>query len=244
MDETQKLIKSTIEGVTKKQYGINVVVEYVADVSERTQELQQECGEKLNSVYDAEHFTGTFIPAVKNNPYYILIQENRESMLEIMTAFHEYRHLIDFVLFLKTVTDNNIDALKNSPLYVTFNVYSEYAATLFGTKKYIEIVKLEDMSQKELAEAILQSAKETYWKLEGIDNRYQLLVHSMQYIGNIVACGQFSDEIDTQKLISEMELSEELYPILGHVFMYEDKYKWYEDLDKMMRKFVDGGVES
>lgn len=63
MDETQKLIKSTIEGVTKKQYGINVVVEYVADVSERTQELQQECGEKLNSVYDAEHFTGTFIPA-------------------------------------------------------------------------------------------------------------------------------------------------------------------------------------
>lgn len=72
----------------------------------------------------------------------------------------------------------------------------------------------------------------------------QLLVHSMQYIGNIVACGQFSDEIDTQKLISEMELSEELYPILGHVFMYEDKYKWYEDLDKMMRKFVDGGVES
>ena len=32
-----------------------------------------------------------------------------------------------------------------------------------------------------------------------------------------------------------MELSEELYPILGHVFMYEDKYKWYEDLDKMMR---------
>lgn len=44
--------------------------------------------------------------------------------------------------------------------------------------------------------------------------------YEMQYIGNIVACGQFSDEIDTQKLISEMELSEELYPILGHVFMY------------------------
>lgn len=244
MNETQKLIKSTIEDATKKQYGINVVVEYVADVSERTQELQQECGEKLNSVYDAEHFTGTFILAVNNNPYYILIQENRESMLDVMTAFHEYRHLIDFVLFLKTVTDNNINTLKNSPLYVTFNVYSEYAATVFGIKKYIEIVKLEDMSQKELAEAILQSAKEIYWKLEGIDNRYQLLVHSMQYIGNIVACGQFSDEIDTQNLIREMELSEELYPILGHIFMYEDKYKWYEDLDKMMRNFVEGGVES
>lgn len=244
MNETQKLIKSTIENTTKRQYGIDIVVEYVANVSERTQELQQECGEKLNSVYDAEYFAGTFIPAVNNNPYYILIQENRESMLDVMTAFHEYRHLIDFVLFLKTVTDNNIDILKNSPLYVTFNVYSEYAATLFGTKKYIDIVNLEDMSQKELAEAILQSAKEQYLKLDGINNRYQLLVHSMQYIGNIVACGQFSDEIDTQNLISEMELSEELYPVLGHIFMYEDKYKWYEDLDKMMRIFVNRGVES
>lgn len=244
MNETQKLIKATIEDATKKHYGIDIVVEYVTDVSERTQELQQGYGEKLNSVYDAEHFTGTFIPAENNNPYYILIQENRESMLDVMTTFHEYRHLIDFVLFLKTVTDNNIDTLKNSPLYVTFNVYSEYAATVFGTKKYIEIVKLEDMSQKELAEAILQSAKEIYRKMEGIYNRYQLLVHSMQYIGNIVACGQFSDEIDTKNLISEMELSEELYPILGHIFMYEDKYKWYEDLDKMMRSFVNGGVES
>lgn len=244
MNETQKLIKSTIEDATKKQYGINVVVEYVADVSERTQELQQECGEKLNSVYDAEHFTGTFIPAVNNNTYYILIQENRESMLDVMTAFHEYQHLIDYIRFKDTVFDGDIETMKNSPLYVTFNVYSEYAATLFGTKKYIEIVKLDDMSQKELAEAILQSTKEIYWKLEGIVNRYQLIVHSMQYIGNIVACGQFSDEIDAQNLISEMELSEELYPILVHVFMYEDKYKWYEDLDKMMRNFVDGGVES
>lgn len=244
MNETQKLIKSCIEEKTKQQYGIDVVVEYVADVSERTQEIQKECGEKLNSVYEGEHFTGTFIPAVNNNPYYILIQEDRESMLDVMTAFHEYRHLLDYVLFLRTVANNNAETLKNSPLYVTFNVYSEYAATEFGTEKYIEIVKLEDMSQKELAEAILQSGKEKYWKLEGIVNRYQLLVHSMQYVGNIVACGQFSDEIDAQNLISEMELSEELYPILKHVFSGEDKYKWYEDLDKTMRNFVDGGVES
>ena len=244
MNDTQKLIKATIEETTKQQYGIDVVVEYVADVTERTQELQKECGEKLNSVYEGEHFTGTFIPAVNNNPYYILIQEDRESMLDVMTAFHEYRHLLDYVLFLRTVANNNAETLKNSPLYVTFNVYSEYAATVFGTKKYIENIKLEDMSQKELAEAILQSAIENYWKLEGIVNRYQLLVHSMQYIGNIVACGEVSDEIDTKNLISEMELSEELYPILKHVFLYEDKYKWYEDLDDMMRNFVDGGVES
>lgn len=244
MNKTQKLIKSAIEDAIKKQCGIDVVVEYVTNVSERTKELQQICGEKLNSIYDAEYTTGTFIPAVNNNPYYILIQENRESMSDVMTAFHEYKHLIDFILFLKTVANNNIDTLKNSPLYVTFNVYSEYAATLFGTQEYIKFVKRENMSQKELAEAILQRDNAIYWNLEGIDNRYQLLVHSVQYVGSIVACCQFSDEIDTQRLISEMALSDELKPIFNHIFMYEDKYQWYKDLDKIMRGFVDGGIES
>lgn len=244
MNKTQKLIKSAIEDAIKKQCGIDVVVEYVTNVSERTKELQQICGEKLNSIYDAEYTTGTFIPAVNNNPYYILIQENRESMSDVMTAFHEYKHLIDFILFLKTVANNNIDTLKNSLLYVTFNVYSEYAATLFGTQEYIKFAKRENMSQKELAEAILQRDNAIYWNLEGIDNRYQLLVHSVQYVGSIVACCQFSDEIDTQRLISEMVLSDELKPIFNHISMYEDKYQWYKDLDKIMRGFVDGGIES
>lgn len=244
MNETQKLIKSTIENSAKQQYGIDIVVEYVADVSERTQELQQECGEKFNSVYTAEHCTGAFIPTVNNNPCYILIQEDRESMLDVMTAFHEYRHLIDFVLFFKTVANNNIDILKKSPLYTTFNVYSEYAATMYGTKEYIDIVKLGDMSQKELAEAIFQQRKTTYWNLEGIDNRYQLLVHSVQYLGEIFACGQFTNKIDIQASIREMELSSEMCPIFNHIFMYEDKYQWYEKLNRIMRDFVDGGIKN
>lgn len=244
MNETQRLIKNTIENTTRKNYSIEVLVEYVDNVDKQVQKIENQFGTKFRVVYDATNLTGTFVPAVNKNPYYIIVKSEQNDMMYVKTAFHEYQHLIDYIRFKDTVFDGDIETMKNSPLYVTFNVYSEYAATLFGTKKYIEIVKLDDMSQKELAEAILQSAKEIYWKLEGIVNRYQLLVHSMQYIGNIVACGQFSDEIDTQNLISEMELSEELYPILGHVFMYEDKYKWYEDLDKMMRNFVDGGVES
>ena len=244
MNKTQELIKSSIEEETKKQFDINVVVEYVSDVSKRTHELQQQCGEKLNSVYDAEHFTGTFIPTVNNNPYYILIQENRESMLDVMTAFHEYKHLIDYILFLKSAFDDDIELLKNSPMYVTFNVYSEYAATLFGTEKYIEIVTFEDMSKKELAKSILRSAKITYWDLRKINNRYQLLVYSMQYVGNIIACSHFIDDIDVQELVDEMELSDKLHPILNHIFRFENKYEWYRDLDKIMREFVDGGVES
>ena len=126
--------------------------------------------------------------AIGNNPYYILVQENRESMLDIMTAFHEYKHLIDYVLFFKVVCDNDIELLKKSLMYITFNVYSEYSATRFGVKKYIETVNFEDMNQKELAESILEIAKEEYRNLQGVKNRYQLLVHSMQYLGNIMGC--------------------------------------------------------
>ena len=188
MNETQILIKTSIENETKQQLGVDVIVEYVPNISLRKQELQKQAGEKFNSVYNADHFTGTFIPAIGNNPYYILVQENRESMLDIMTAFHEYKHLIDYVLFFKVVCDNDIELLKKSPMYITFNVYSEYSATRFGVKKYIETVNFEDMNQKELAESILEIAKEEYRNLQGVKNRYQLLVHSMQYLGNIMGC--------------------------------------------------------
>ena len=98
MNETQKLIKSVIEDQTKKLYGIEVIVDYVSDVSARILELQQS-GANLNSVYDAEYCTGAFIPAVNDNPYYILIQKDRKTKLDVMTAFHEFKHLIDYVMF-------------------------------------------------------------------------------------------------------------------------------------------------
>ena len=244
MNETQILIKTSIENETKQQLGVDVIVEYVPNISLRKQELQKQAGEKFNSVYNADHFTGTFIPAIGNNPYYILVQENRESMLDIMTAFHEYKHLIDYVLFFKVVCDNDIELLKKSLMYITFNVYSEYSATRFGVKKYIETVNFEDMNQKELAESILEIAKKEYRNLQGVKNRYQLLVHSMQYLGNIMGCSIFVDSADIQSLISEMELLDELLPTFNHIIAYENTYEWYENLDRIMRDFVDGGANS
>lgn len=242
MDDTQKLIKTLIESESDKQLGIDVIVEYLSDIDARVKDIERKCGVKLNSVYDTDNVTGTFVPAINGNPYYILIKESRECMLYVMTAFHEYRHLIDYVIFLKTIFDNNVELLKNSPLNVTFNVYSEYAATMFGVQKYIQIVKIDDMDQKDLAKLILQNAKSAYENFQCIKTPYQLLVHSMQYIGNIVACGQFIDDIDIQRLISEMEMSDELYPVITHAFMFENKYEWYTEMDKIMRDFVNGGV--
>lgn len=244
MDDTQKLVKDSIEKELKNTFCVDAIVEYTSDVTLRIHEIEQQCGEKFKPVYEANIVAGAFLPAVKDNPYYILIKDNVEEMKYIMTAYHEYKHLIDYLLFFKTVFNNDSLQLEKSSLYGAFNVYSEYSATMFGVKEYIEKVTLGDLSQEELAETILQRAKTTYWNLKGIDNRYQLLVHSVQYLGGIVACGQFIDKIDIQGYIREMELSSELCPVFNHIFMYEDKYQWYEKLSRIMRKFVDGGIEN
>lgn len=238
MTENQEFLKLFIETDAKKQFDVDVCVEYVADVSDRVKELERIIGEKFNPVYEADTFTGQFIPAVNNNPYYILIQENRRDMLDVMTAFHEYRHLIDFIYFFRTVFDGDIDKLKGSPLYVTFNVYSEYSAMVYGIQKYIEIMGREGISKDELGGLILQNARSQYENMLGIENRYQLLIHSIKYLGNIVACSSY---VDTQGLVSEMYCSEELYPIMNHMSIYINKYEWYIEMDKIMRDFVDGG---
>lgn len=88
MNETQQLIKSLIEQTGRQELGIDIIVEYVSDVNERILEIENQCQEKFNSVYETNKLTGTFIPSIDQNPYYILVQKDRNNMLDVMTAFH------------------------------------------------------------------------------------------------------------------------------------------------------------
>ena len=240
MNETQQLIKSIIEQKAKQELGMDVVVEYVPDVNERCLEIENQCQEKLGSVYENDKLTGMFIPPINQNPAYILVQRDRENMLDVMTAFHEYRHLIDYFVFLQTMFDNDTEKMRHSHFYITFNVYSEFAATLSGVLHYLKIISIEGMSQKELCKIILQNSKRAYQNLEGIVNRYQLLVHSLQYFGNVIACSNFLEDMNLESIIDEMELSHELKPVLAYILTFENNYEWYKTLDTTMRTFVDG----
>lgn len=242
MNETQQLIKMQIEQNAKQEFGIDVVVEYVSDVNERQVEIENQYQEKFNSVYEAGKLTGAFLPSVGQNPYYILVQENRNNMLDVMTAFHEYRHLLDYVDFLHTVFNNDAEKMKYSQLYITFNVYSEFSATQSGVLNYLKIVSIEGITQKELSEIVLQNAKLNYQDLEGIVNRYQLLVHSLQYLGYVIPCSIYLEGINFKQIVDNMELSDELKPVIAHILSFENKYDWYETSDKLMRYFVDGDI--
>lgn len=244
MNDTQRLIKESIESTIRKAYLAEVKVEYVDNVNERVQEIENICGIKFNAVYDAMNITGTFIPAVNGNPYYIVIKSERNDNLDVMTAFHEYQHLIDYIQFIGTVFDGNIEAMKVSPLYVTFNVYSEYSATLFGTQQYFKIVSFEGFTQSEIAKQYFQQAKSEYCDFANIENRYQLLIHSLSYCAKLIACGKFIDDLDVENHLDELELADEIKPILCNILRFNANNDWYELNDKMMRTFVDGGVVS
>ncbi len=242
MNETQQLIKTQIEQKVKQELGIDVVVEYVFDVNERRLEIENQYQIKFNSVYETDKLTGTFIPLVGHNPYYILIQKNRNNMLDVMTAFHEYRHLLDYHDFIHTVFGNDAEKMKYSPLYITFNVYSEFSATQSGVLHYLKYVSLEGMTQNELCKILLKEAEVAYQNLEGIVNRYQLLVHSLQYLGYVIPCSIYLEDINFKQIVDNMELSDELKPVIAHILSFENKYDWYETSDKLMRSFVDGGI--
>lgn len=244
MNDTQKLIKDTIESTIRKTYHTEVIVEYVDNVDKKVQKIENQCGSKLSSVYEAANLAGTFIPAVNGNPYYIIIKRNQNDMKYVMTAFHEYQHLKDYIQFINTVFDGDIETMKKSPLYATFNVYSEYSATLFGTQQYFKIVSFEGMTQSEIATLHLQQAKSAYCDFTSIKNRYQLLIHSLSFCGELMACNEFVDDLNVNNYLDEMELADEIKPILFNILNFNATSDWYKLNDRMMRAFVDGGIES
>lgn len=241
MNDTQKLIKKSIESAAREILNVDLVVEYVGNVLERVRVIEKIYGIKFGPVYNTENVTGTFVPSVNGSPYYLLIQQNRNDMLDVMTVFHEYRHLVDYIQFKDTVYKGNIEEMKDDPIYVTFNVYSEYAATFFGVQQYFRNVSTNSMTSEQLAKLYFKQANSEYLDFTNIINRYQLLRHSLVYLGELLACSEFIENFDVNYYIDKMELSDELKPIICNILQFTNEKAWYELNDKMMRTFVDGG---
>lgn len=238
MTDTQKIIKQTIENYVKTNLGSIVVVEYVSDVSARASEIVSAYPENFYNAYEATHFTGTFIPQVGDNPFYILIQEDRPQCLDVMTAFHEYQHLLDYVCFLSTACHNDINYLRNNPLYKTFNIYSEFSATKTGIIQYARTVTLGTMSLTEKCEGLLETYCSMYRRFEGIETRYQLLVHCIQFFGCITAASMIDPSYDISPYFEEIEFLSELSPVFNVLTSFEDSIDWYEHFDRIARIFV------
>ena len=239
MTELQYAIKQSIEAETKKTLGVDVIVEYVPDVNARIEEIINQSHETFNSVYESENFTGTFIPSVGTEPFRILIREKRNQNLDIMSAFHEYQHMIDYCKFLNTVFSGDVEGLKHSPLYVTFNIYSEFSATKAGIVYYGKTVKFIDSPLEDRCQALLETYLDSYRRcFPRIANRYQLLIHTIQYYGCIAAIPAICQEYDISEFFHEIQFINELRQVLERINSFEDTTLWYKEFDKTARKFI------
>lgn len=241
MNDLQLEIKNCIEAQVQKDYGVKVVVEYVSDIEVRKKQILETMSEKMNQTYDADHYTGVFIPQAEDNPYYILIQENRNNNLDIMTAFHEYQHLRDYIIFLNVVFHNNVDALKDSQLYISFNLYSEFMATREGMYQYIKYKYSEVYMTKDKYIEQLEVFLKEYKKFQGVKTRYQLLMHNLVFLGRIIAIQLIDAEIDVSYYTHELFSLKEnagFEQVVACLVSYDNSAEWYIEFDKVVREFI------
>ena len=215
MTDAQKKQKQFIEKCAKDTIGINLVVEYVPDVSMRVLEITSKYSENIYNAYNAKHFTGTFIPQVGENPYYILVQQKRNQQLDVMTVYHEYQHVIDYVRFLDTVFHGDVEALKKSPLYYPFNVYSEFSATKAGITHYGKTVKFLNTPIEDRCIALLETYLNMYRNFYGIESRGDFLIHTIQYYGCIMAIPSICQSVDLLPFLEDF-----LVPVVSSVSFF------------------------
>ena len=165
MTDLQIQIKSILESLFEEITGEKILVEYVANVDEKVKEIQKQIGVTMHNVYEAIHYTGSFLPATENSCCYIIIQEDRKDNLDIMTAFHEIQHALEYTMFLNCIYNKNRQQMIDSKMYQTFQIYSEYSATRTGISNYLKYVQHSDMSQKEFANCVFNKyRKNTIWR--------------------------------------------------------------------------------
>lgn len=238
MTEVQEQIKSILESSFEHVTGEKIIVEYVTDVSARANEIQTQSGVNMRDVYEATQYTGVFIPATDNSCSYILIQEYRNDNLDIMTAFHEMQHAIEYIMLLNCIFEKNRQRMIDSSVYPTFQIYSEFSATRTGISKYLTFVNHSDMSQDEFANCLVDTYRRDYLDFSNITTRYQLVIHTMQYLGVLVGVKDVIKDFDLDSEIYCIKYLDEFQDIFDLLNSFAFNYNWFETFDKVAREFI------
>lgn len=238
MEEFYMGIKKCIENTTKEIFSKKIIVEFVSNVSARAKEITEIDSQRWSNVYESKKFTGYFVHETENHCSYILIDSNRSHEDMLITAYHEMKHMIDFYMFLK-IFDGDMNKMINSNINKTFNIYSEYEAVMFGYVHFLKMCLL-DKDKKYKTKLLIRKTKLIYEDMEQIENKYQFLIHSIQYFGVLMACKEFDDFFDFDKEIAEMDSILELIPIFNMLKNTSKirNYEWFVDFDSKCRKYI------
>lgn len=242
MTKEQQCIKNNMEQMFYNFFGEKIEIEYVDDVKSSVESFLQEYGLNMREANSANVLTGSFLPATSRTNHKIFIKRERNDCLDVMTAFHEIQHAIDYVKLLREVFYCDQEKMKNSELYESFQLFSEYNAVRFGIKNYLQLVEKENMTKTELAQLLLDGSRKTFLDYSTIHNRWQLAFHIFEYLGAVHAVKELFYNMDLQEYESLLEQDNAKY-IIDAISSFEFSEDWFSFFNLRIRKFVNNEIQ-
>lgn len=236
----KEALKTNAEKVFYDHYGKKIIVEFVSDVVLRGNEIGAN-DKNVKTVYSSTHYTGMFIPETENHCTYILAEDGRSDCDTVITVFHELQHTIDYYRFL-SLFDNNQEKMINSNIYYTFQIYSEFMAEQFGIAMFFDSCFTEKDKQEKI-KIILDTYIPVYNDFSDVHDKYECIIHSVQYLGILYACAKYDNEFDLTAHIGKMfglqDLKEIILALLDDYHNFD--IEWFQNFDKICREAMQLG---
>lgn len=234
----KEALKYNSEKIFSDITGKQIIVDFIPDVLKAQKEICKNDAKKFVKVYSAEHFTGMFIPNSENHCAYILAEANRNDVESVITVGHEFQHALDYYLLL-LLYDNNQEKMINSDLYYTFQIYSEFNAEQRGIRMFFDLC-LVDKTVQEKVKIIQETYMSVYDDFTCVNNKFEFIIHSIQYIGILYACASYWDKFDIEKYMSEMNSILDLKEIILELFSrHKFDLIWLQKFDKICRNVME-----
>ena len=239
MTEHQIELKEMIEKVFYDVFGETLIVDFVENVKKREKEILSLIKEDIKETYEANHFTGKFIPPTPDSPTYkVIIQKDRKDYLYIQSTFHEFEHAkLHYNLFVNHFK-KDFELLKQSTINITFQIFSEFAACRSGISNYLKFVSFEDISKFDVAKNLIQYQIEIYKDSLNTPSGYEFLMNSAKLYGTIVGAFDVLQDIALNDFYDVFEMYDELSELFDLMLNYTDENFWYERFDSVVKKII------
>ena len=232
-ESLKEIVESAFDSI-----GIQLVVEFVDNVLLRANELTINDSVKWSNAYESNHFTGLFIPNTTEHIAYILIENNRSFDAIVETCLHEKTHAIDYYFFLNNIFDGNQKSMIYSDLYCSFQIYSEFHAKYEGIIEYLGL--LDDQTQYMSIESLKEISYEKYINNISKTNRYEFVMHSIQYLACLWAVKTMVPSFDLDTKLAGFEDAVNLWPIIDSLINDHGQktIDWFVNFDKVCKEYI------
>ena len=239
MTEHQKELKEMLEKLFNDIFDEILIIEFVENVEDREREILSLLSKDLKTTYEANHFTGKFIPPTLDSPTYkIIVQKDRNDYLYIMSTFHEFEHAkLHYNLFVN-LFKKDLQLLKQSSINMTFQIFSEFAACRSGISNYLNFVSFDEISKLDVAKSLIQFQVEVYKNSLNTPSGYEFLMNSAKLYGTIVGAFDVLQNKVLNSFYDTFEMYDELSEFFNLMLNYTDEFLWYEKFDSVVKEII------